>query len=296
MIRLRSYLENRIKRYNEIFMKYSEEIIKWKWPNPIYLLDKDWNYIMNWIWICKIEEDGIHSKLMGKFNLSDPIERQLSRINGFYEVLSRVEDDRLKMLFESVYYDRGDFEEGKLTTQEFVWWGMEDMWDFQIYYDEDWYYNSEKWKPCIKVSYSEYQYGEHIQWLERWDEDDRYECYTPEEFNLLMQIYWWVYDDEKLRRELEEKERRWEYEKIKRYLNNEKMYKMFERKEEKIPEEDRKLLEEYLKLELMRKPTDWAFPELKIKKIYDKAWSEEEQRRVVEEINKELGKEIVVLD
>jgi uncharacterized metal-binding protein len=35
---------------------------------------------------------------------------------------------------------------------------------------------------------------------------------------------------------------------------------------------------------------------LKIRKIYDKDWSEEEQRRVVEEINKELGKEVVVLE
>jgi hypothetical protein len=34
------------------------------------------------------------------------------------------------------------------------------------------------------------------------------------------------------------------------------MYKIFERKEEKIPEEDRELLEEYLKLQLMRKSTD----------------------------------------
>ena len=46
----------------------------------------------------------------------------------------------------------------------------------------------------------------------------------------------------------------------------------------------------------MRKPIEWAFPELKIKKIYDKNWNEEEQKKVVEKINKELGKEVVVLE
>ena len=32
------------------------------------------------------------------------------------------------------------------------------------------------------------------------------------------------------------------------------------------------------------------------KKIYDKNWNEEEQKKVVEKINNELGKEVVVLE
>jgi hypothetical protein len=35
---------------------------------------------------------------------------------------------------------------------------------------------------------------------------------------------------------------------------------------------------------------------LKIKKIYDANWDEEEQKKVIDKINKELGKEVVVLE
>jgi hypothetical protein len=35
---------------------------------------------------------------------------------------------------------------------------------------------------------------------------------------------------------------------------------------------------------------------LKIKKIYDANWDEEEQKSVVDNINEEFGKEVVVLD
>jgi hypothetical protein len=111
-----------------------------------------------------------------------------------------------------------------------------------------------------------------------------------------MQIYFGVYDDNKLRDRLERKKKRWEYDGIKEYLDVDKIYRIFSAKEEQISEEDKKLLEEYLKLQLMRKPIEWAFPELSIKKIYDVNWSEEEQRRVVETINRELGKKLMILN
>ena len=110
-----------------------------------------------------------------------------------------------------------------------------------------------------------------------------------------MQIYYWVYDDEKLKKELEKKEKRWEYEKMKDIERNNTKWWIYD-SIGKLTKKEKQLLEEYLKLELMRKPIEWAFPELKIKKIYDKNWNEEEQKKVVEKINKELGKEVVVLE
>jgi len=71
----------------------------------------------------------------------------------------------------------------------------------------------------------------------------------------------------KLKNKLEEKEKKWELEK-----NS----------------------EEYLKLKLMRKDISWAFEWIEIEKIYDKDWSEEKQRKYIDEINKEFGEEVVV--
>ena len=172
----------------------------------------------------------------------------------------------------------------------------QDEWSFHIWYDYEDRCKWVKWceNGCIKVWYSEYQYGEHIQWLERWYEWDRYECYTKEEFNLLMQIYFWVYDDEKLKKELEENEKRWEYEKYKEILKKEDMYEISQ-EAIKLSDKEKKKRNEYLNLELLRKPTDWAFLELKIKKIYDRNWDEEEQKKVVEKINEELGEEVVII-
>ena len=228
------------------------------------------------------------------FNLQDPVEKALSRINWYYEVLSRIDiwKDKISVIkLEELI---------KKDPENVLNWEAEayqDQWEFYIDYD---YLGWCRWereceKDCIKAGYSEYQYWEHIVWLERWDEYDRYECYSKEEFNLLMQIYYGVYDDEILRKKLEEKERRWEYEEIKKLLNRKDMWRIIEWEKE-IWEEEKKKLEEYLKLELMRKPTEWAFPELKIKKIYDSNWDEEEQKSVVDKINEELWKEVVLLE
>ena len=53
-------------------------------------------------------------------------------------------------------------------------------------------------------------------------------------------------------------------------------------------------VQEYLKLELMRKDTSWAFENLEIEKIYDKDWSKEKQKKCIEEINKEFWEEVLV--
>jgi len=292
MIKLRKHLELRIKKFNEIMKKYPDDIIKWKWPIPIYLLDK-WQYIISWTRILKIENDWVNYKRLETFNLSDPIEKQLSRINGFYEVLMWVYTDRLQILYDSVYYDKEErVKEAKELDRLMEEWKWK---EFMILLDWTWD-GIEQWAYWVFYDYDEEKiYYEYYDMDIKEEEKIEWEL-TREEFNLLMQIYYGVYDDEKLKKELEEKEKRWEFEEIKKYINDEKMNEIFFTKKLKLQEEEKELLEDYLKLELIRKPTDWAFPELNIKKIYDKNWDEEEQKKVVEKINKELGKEVVVLE
>ena len=261
---------------------------KYKWDKYSYLINNKYilfipNIILDLSW-----------EYLKTFNLSDPLEKQLSMINGFYEVLEKIDVWRDKTtvikLEELIRKDPSNA----------INWdsdAYQDMWSFYIRYDyEDrckWIKWCENW--CIKAWYSEYQYGEHIQWLKRWYEWDRYECYTKEEFYLLMQIYFGVYDDDKLKKELEEKEKKWEYDKYKEILKKEDMYEISQ-EAIKLSEEEKKKWNEYLNLELLRKPTKWAFPELNIKKIYDRNWSEEEQKKIVEKINEELGEEVVILE
>jgi len=275
-------------RKKESWYKYLE-------MNKLILYDFTWKW---WIWAKDILtwEDTIfwwlQEKYKRNFNLSDPIEKQLSRINGFYEVLMWVYTDRLQILYDSVYYDEEErvkeakeldrlMEEWKwkefMILLDWTWDGME-QWAYWVFYD----YDEEK------IYYKYYD-------MDMEEEDGIYGSLTRKEFNLLMQIYYGVYDDEKLKKELEEKEKTWEFEKVKEIVKNNTKRWIYD-SIEKLTKEEKKQLEDYLKLELIRKPTDWAFPELNIKKIYDKNWDKEEQKKIVEKINKELGKEVVVLE
>jgi len=293
MIRLKSYIKNRIEKYNENFRNYPDEQIKWKWPDPIYLLDKDWKYILSWDVIKKVFQNWIEDEYLKTFNLSDPLEKQLSRINGFYEVLGSVYNDRLWILYDSVYYDEEERvkEAKRLDKLMEEWKGKE----FMILLD--WSGDGlEQWAYWVFYDYVEDKIYYGYDDMDIKEEDKIEWTLTKEEFNLLMQIYFGVYDDKKIREELEEKERRWEYKEIKKYINDEMITKIFFNKEKELTEEEKRKMEEYLKLQLLKKPTDWAFPELNIKKIYDRNWDEEEQKKVVEKINKELGEEVVVLE
>ena len=86
---------------NEKWYKYLEF-------NKLILYDFSWKW---WIWWKDLLswEDVIFywlkRKYLKSFNLSDQVEKQLSRINGFYEVLGSVYNERWEILFESVYYD-----------------------------------------------------------------------------------------------------------------------------------------------------------------------------------------------
>ena len=293
MIRLKSYIKNRIEKYNENFRNYPDEQIKWKWPDPIYLLDKDWKYILSWDVIKKVFQNWIEDEYLKTFNLSDPLEKQLSRINGFYEVLGSVYNDRLWILYDSVYYDEEERvkEAKRLDKLMEEWKGKE----FMILLD--WSGDGlEQWAYWVFYDYVEDKIYYGYDDMDIKEEDKIEWTLTKEEFNLLMQIYFGVYDDKKIREELEEKERRWEYEDIKKYINDEMITKIFFNKEKELTEEEKRKMEEYLKLQLLKKSTDWAFPELNIKKIYDRNWDEEEQKKVVDNINEELGEEVVVLE
>lgn len=101
---------------------------------------------------------------------------------------------------------------------------------------------------------------------------------------LLMQIHFWVYNEKELKEKLELKEMLWEYKNIQNttIFNEELEFKIS--------------YEEYLKLQLMRKDTKWAFDWLKIEKIYDKDWSDEKNKEHIEEINKEFWEEVIVME
>jgi len=305
-------------------LKKNEEWYKYLELNKLILYDFTWKW---WIWWKDLLtwKDTIFWWLQEKykrvFNLSDSVENQLSRINWFYEVLSSVYNDRIQILYDSVYYDEEErVKEAKELDKLMEEWKWK---EFMILLDWSWD-GIEQWAYGIWYDYEEDRIYYGYDDMDVKEEDKIDGELTREEFNLLMQIYYWVYNDEKLRIELEEKERKWEFKWIETLIDKEKFIK---ENQERIEEYNKKLAEEmrkkqsrdysrytsidkefnkiilsksevqdYLKLQLLRKPTKWAFPELKIKKIYDKNWDEEEQKKIVEKVNEELGEEVVVLE
>lgn len=139
----------------------------------------------------------------------------------------------------------------------------------------------DKW--LITFWYSETRRWLHIRWIEKWEITQRYEELTIEEFNLLMKIYFWLYDDEYLKNELEEKEKSWIYDK----------YKNLKYDDFKDIEESEELLE-FIKLKIIRRDTSNAFPELKIEKIYDEKWNDDQKMKYIDEIKKEFWDDVIV--
>jgi len=213
------------------------------------------------------------------FNLENPLEKQLAKINSFYVILNGVENTIWEILFWTLNAEEKLF--------DYYWW--QEMWDYHInnydsYIWEDWLEKmfpnkKEIWLACdeeLDLPFTEF-------------------FVSYKEYFLLMQIYFWVYQEKELKNKLEEKDKNWEYEEIKEILKDwnwkkkYKEYSVFEKEYLSKPE-----VQEYLKLELMRKDISWAFEWIEIEKIYDKDWSEEKQRKYIDEINKEFGEEVVV--
>lgn len=239
-----------------------------------------------------------------KLDLSNP---EIAIIYSFYEVLNWLDTKIENKFLWTIYADKINFE---------FQWSIE-MWSYGV---------SNRWN---KENYVYFSYSDEeernlnlpiptvYEWI-RWSR------ITYKEFFLLMQIYFWLYQNEELKKQLEENEKNWKYDEIKKNLDyikfREENYDNVERYNKKISEEHKKInytnyddyitiedyfiekelskseVKEYLELELMRKDTTWAFGWLKIEKIFDKTWSEEKQKERIEEINKEFGEEVVVVE
>jgi hypothetical protein len=195
------------------------------------------------------------------FNQNIYKNKNLSKIYSFYEVLNWVEQLKEEILKSAVCWEKGVF---YIEWWQEIWWCIINN-------------ESDSWSPEIdKVRFA---------WedLPVWYWEDEWGELSYKEFYLLMQIYFWLYWEEEYKKELEENEKNWKYDKISTtpYFNE---------------EITRDLVEEYLKLQLMQKDTSWAFDWLKIEKIYDKDWDDDKNREHLEEINDEFGEEVIVED
>ena len=253
-------------------MKINTLNITWlKSAWDIFIYDIQWYKLLvqdYYIWIkdIKISRWIFWINLSNKiFNYKDPLEKQLSRIKWFYEVLNKVEETdsihskmKLWKLMDVVEYDKEESIKQCKEYAERV--NNEDTLDFLLWCWYIWECTNIIRYDCVDdiVNYvyiDEMWEWEKIRWILR-----------KEEFNLLMQIYYGVYEEEKLRKELEEKEKKWEYEELRDRIKRWRIYEEWEMYN-KVVKEYKKLeeeywenkLKEYLKLELMRKNTEWAF-------------------------------------
>ena len=200
-----------------------------------------------------------------------------ARIYWFYEILSfidtdiRGKDSLLEILYKSVYYDEREVYLG--------WSWAPDMWSFYIsHYEEErkiyiWFYQQLR-DEIIEVI-GIYGRGE----VEDWEYQEEY---SYEEYNLLMQMYFWVYNDERLLKELEDKENRWEFKWLEK-IERKDIVGMIEKKDEGL----KRRLYEYLLLKLSRKSTKWAFEDMEKEYCY---WEErlKEMERDIERLSKKI--------
>jgi len=214
------------------------------------------------------------------FNLENPLEKQLAKINSFYEVLNKVEEPNKDGIMFSITKNN--------NIIELLWNNMEEDYyyidnikddDYNIFEDKVvfWYHLSDYLNPSLKK-----------------DEIDKEWEMSYEEFYLLMQIYFWVYKEEELKVKLEEKDKNWKYEDIKKELKwkywKERLnsnYFEFEKEYLSKPE-----VQEYLKLELMRKDTSWAFEWIEKRSEKDILNSLKKLKIDLKNINNKIIKEI----
>ncbi len=191
-------------------------------------------------------------------NLQNPEERLIAQFSWFYNLMEFIDSSdwifREKqnwMLYDTALFSEKslinearelrkqknvDFEE-LLWSSEWTQW----MWSFWL-----WYYEIE---DVVNYWYIESKSRFHIQWIEQFELNDfAYEDISVQEFHLLMQIFFWVYDDEKLKNTLEENDKNWKYE----------MYKHL-KYDDFANIDENETLEEYFTLLLTRKDISWAF-------------------------------------
>ncbi len=215
------------------------------------------------------------------FNLESPLEKELAKIYSFYEVLNKIEEPNKDGILFSITQNNNliDLEWDDMQEDYYSIYNIiDDDYNIDNQYIEYWYLLSSYLRPELKRN-------EEKTWKLRYNE-----------FYLLMQIYFWLYREEELKKQLEEKEKNWKYEEIKKELKwrfrKERLNSDYFDFENNYLSQLK--VQEYLKLELMRKDTTWAFEWLEIEKIYDKDWSEEKQKKCIDEVNKEFWEEVFV--
>ncbi len=245
-----------------------------------YIMNRNTIPYSNWKFLGFIEWLEIYTK-QKNFNLQNPLEKELARIYSFYEVLNGVENP----LWEILYWTLNS--EEKLF--DYMWW-----WEWEHIINN---YDSYIWEDWMEKCFPSKK------WIWIWCDEENNIPYTEfyltyKEFYLLMEIYFWLYIEEEPKKQLEEKEKNWEYEEIKKILTNDgwmNIYKGIDWYRNFVKDYlSQPKVQEYLKLELMRKETTWVFEGLKIEKIYDKNCSEEKQKKCIDEVNREFWEEVLV--
>ena len=126
---------------------------KSKYGGNIYLLDREWKYVLDGMTIVRMKWNWVNSTYIKTFNLQALVEKALSRINWYYEVLSNIGETETKnewkenwMLLDVVEYDKEEnikkcLEYAKKwnneDTLDLLTWsgnGMEE-WVYRIVYD-----------------------------------------------------------------------------------------------------------------------------------------------------------------
>ena len=268
-------------------------------PKKIYLVEK--RYIYQWFNLYK-NIAGLYYWLRNNptknwlihYNLNDSLELNLCKITSFFDTLYNIK--------WWAYAENDDFDIEYSSELKLRWivWNKEfsflssgnatDYWEIKIL--ENW---------LIEIT-----------WL--WDYTNNYPpaipfkdwktTFTRKEFYFVMQLHYWIYQEEELFKQLKSNEKAWKYDEVKNILNNYTIdwwefynwWKLVLDELKNWLKYDENLLEEYLKLELMRKDISWAFDWIKIEKVFDKDWDEEKQLEVVDKINKDFWEEVLIYE
>lgn len=283
------------------------------WINKLYYINK--NIILFWTSLIHLNDNWEVIWYIKKFDLTITLEKKLATIYSFLNILNRIENvnDILYWLINAEEW----FEYYNWTYLPVdLYWG-EDMWSYYIQNRFPSYIeNNEKiLSNWIRFWYSNYQdtfidlpipqalnsnpvkYSFYEE--SNLCDDIREDFLTFKEFYLLIQIYFWLFQEHEYLKVLDENEVIWKYDELKYYIVfnnwlNENPWKSYQDYKKWFFQ--RKEVEEYLKLQLMRKDTSGAFDWLKIEKIYDIDWSDEKNIEYIDKINKEFWEEIIVME
>lgn len=271
-------------------------------------------------------------------------EKSLLKIINFYEVMNDIDswnwdywESKYKTERLSILSNLEQLTESWSQMQEYVWWiwleeeenkilfWWQRSWAWFGKFDRD---NPMLWQWFCKDN-NTWKIVDKSEFSREWD----YLCYdylTIQEYYLLIQLYLWLYNKDKYKKELEENQKNWKYDNIEKYkiafnelkkhleykkkielekykdVNYPKKYEYIKMVDEipvtqylwkenwEIYNKVNETLIEYFELQLMQKDISWAFDWINIEKIYDIDWSDKENMKHVEEIKDEFWEEVVI--